>query len=1361
MADRRLERLGARDVAAAQAYWREALRGFAAPTPLPEDGAAREGGRAGVTYELGSESLNALEALARSERVTWSTIVHTAWALLLSRYSGEDDVLFGATVPADALPAGVVPVRTRIDPSAPVRDCLEALQADAVVRSASEHVPLGLILSWSDVPPGMPLFESVVAFEDDPLDAAAYPLVVTVASSGAAMSLAIAYDRSRFRAVTVERLVAHLSNLLEAIAASPDAPAGEIDMLGEIERRRLVAELTGTAVSYPRDRAAHELFEAQATTAPDAVALAYGDAELTYGELDGAANRLAHHLRDLGVTRETVVGVCLERSVEFVVSLLAVLKAGGAYVPLDPDYPHERLAFMLEDSGAAVVVTDSKTRDRLGNLDAAVVLLDQHRDAISARAGTDPGVVTTPDDLAYVIYTSGSTGRPKGVAVRHAGLTNLVTWHDDAYAVTARDRASLVAPLGFDASVWELWPYLACGAAVALPPDEVRHSPPDLCAWLERRGVTIAFVPTALVHEILGSGLDLPVSLRTVVTGGDLLRMRPRADAGFELVNHYGPTETTVAASAFRVGAGDDGPVPIGRPIANTHVYVLDPCGNLVPRGVAGELYIGGEGLARGYLNRPALTAERFVPDPFSGVPGARLYRSGDRARLAADGTLEFLGRVDHQVKIRGFRIEPGEIEAALSGHPAVKDAVVVARSDEGSDARLVAYLVAHEDAPTTTELRRHLAKSLPDYMVPGAFVTLDEVPLTPHGKLDRQALPAPEGRPDLDAAYVAPRTPTEELLAGIWSQVLGVERVGVHDDFFDLGGHSLTGTQIVSRLRATLGVEVSVVELFAKPTIALLAVEVEAQGGRDETDEGPRLTRREGENTAPLSFQQEQMWFYNKLAPGSLAYQTQSTISVEGPLDVDVFERAVTEIARRHETLRTTYREVDGHPRQVVHPPGPVTVTRVDLSSLPADERAAALDDFVRKELRTPFDISKLPLIRWSVVCLAPDRYEIVLVEHHLVHDGWSYTVLTRELTALYNAFARGEDSPLEEPPVQYQDYARWQREAIDSPGMRKKRAEWLEQLAGVTRAAELPTDYERPEVKSSVGNTIRIELPPEIPDALAAFCQEARVTPFMAMTAAFVLALHRHSGETDVTIASGFANRTFEEIDGLIGMFVNPVLLRCSIAGNPSVRAFVHHVRDVVLNAVRNQDFPFSEVVRALNPPRTASRSPLLEVMFALHDAALPEIDFAGAPGKVTERSNGSAKTDLNIIVIPGAASRVVDGNRIAMLWEYDTSLFEQATIERLIDRFTNLLGAIAATPDAPVSELDILEDAERHHLVAELNDTAVDYPKDRLVHELIEAQAKATPDAVALVAEDQELTYDELNRRANRLAHHLRAL
>ncbi|HEV2756650.1 MAG TPA: amino acid adenylation domain-containing protein, partial [Actinomycetota bacterium] len=809
----------------------------------------------------------------------------------------------------------------------------------------------------------------------------------------------------------------------------------------------------------------------------------------------------------------------------------------------------------------------------------------------------------------------------------------------------------------------------------------------------------------------------------------------------FELVNHYGPTEATVVASAGRVETTGEAPPSIGRPIANTAVYVLDPYGNPVPLGVPGELYVGGAGVARGYVNRPALTAERFVPDPFSGIAGARLYRTGDRARYLAGGDIEFLGRVDHQVKIRGFRIEPGEIEACLVGHEAVRDAVVVGRS-EGEDKRLVAYMVGN--VATTSEVRSHVAKSLPDYMVPAHFVVLDELPLTPNGKLDRAALPAPEGRPELESAYAPARTPEEEVLAAIWCEVLGLQRVGVHDDFFELGGHSLIATQVVSRVRDALSVELPLRALFESSTVAGLATLVMQAEGR----ELPPIEPAPRDSEAVLSFAQQRLWFLDQLEPGSAEYNIPHALRVRGGLDLDALGRALSDVVARHEALRTTFGAVDGEPVAVVHDAWEVALEVTELSHLDPDKAELEAQRIAEAEAMRPFDLERGPLLRARVLRLGPDDHVLLLVMHHIVSDGWSTGVFMRELSALYG----GEGARLPQLPVQYADFAAWQRRWLSGDVLQRQLDYWRERLAGLAPVLELPADHPRPPVKTARGRTHSFAVDAATMAALRALGRARNATPFMTLTAAFQALLARYSGSDDIAIGTPIAGRTRAEVEGLVGFFVNTLVLRTDLSGDPTFGELVERVRDVALGAYAHQDVPFEKLVEELHPQRSLSHTPLFQVMFALQQAGSgdgPALGDAALDAFALDTT--TAKFDLTL-------GMVEDDAGAAGVVEYNLDLFEPATIERMAGHLTNLLEAVAATPETSLSELELLSPAERHHVVVELNDTAADHPTGVLVHELFEVRVREAPDAVALVFDDGELSYGELNARANRLARHL---
>jgi amino acid adenylation domain-containing protein len=1100
-------------------------------------------------------------------------------------------------------------------------------------------------------------------------------------------------------------------------------------------------------------------FQERAATDPDHPALTQDADVVSYAELNGRANRLARWLADRGVAEGQLVAIHLARGIPQVTAVLAVLKTGAAFVPIDPANPAERVAQML--AGVELVLCGVEHTGALRGTGVEAVPVDVLD--LSGSADTNLDREIGPEQVAYVIYTSGSTGTPKGVVVSHAALANLADWISATFRIGPADRTGIVCSPGFDAAMCELWPSLVAGAAIDVPDGEVLLSPAATVSWLIRAGITVGILPTPLAEPVLREPWPDEVALRALLTGGDQLHFRPPEGLPFQLVNNYGPTENTGVSTSGPVGAHGTELPSIGKAVPGTVAEILDEDLRPVADGDVGEIYLGGAQLARGYLGRSDLTADRFVPHPFPATPGERLYRTGDLGRRGPDGDIEFLGRIDDQVKVRGSRIEPAEVTAALAGHPQVVAAHTLAHRDDGGATHLVGYVVPADPRrlPAASSLREHLRQRLPAAMVPSAFVILDALPRGTNGKVDRAALPPPDlRRSGASGPYVAPTTDTERAIAEIWREVLSLERVGVRDGFFDLGGHSLVATQIIARVRESLGVDVPIREVFRSATLGEFAATVDARRAGSPETPLPPIQPGTGAATSPLSVPQQQVWFIQGLAPGNIAYHAQATIRVIGALDLDVFARALTELTRRHESLRTTYEEGADGPVQVLHPPAPFPLTTIDLSDLPAAARDARLEEVVRAELATPFDLGQLPLTRWTAIRLAPEEYELVLVEHHLVHDGWSVSVLMRELEALYNAFVAGEPSPLPEPPVQYRDYVRWQRDLLDSDLLRRQVEYWRERLTGAAQLA-LPTDRPRPATQRFRGELLRPAVPAGLPGRLRELCRREGVSLYMTMYAAFAALLHRYTGGRDICVASGFANRRVREAEGLIGMLVNPVVLRLDVSGAAPFRDLLAQARDVVLDAAAHQECPFPLVVNALGLERDPSRNPLTQVMFSCHDSAVRNPEFAGAASTIFERGNGTAKMDLNIIVVPRAKShlghREHTDDRITVLWEYNTDLFDAQTMRTMSQAYVRLLDAAVADPDTPVGALALLDDRQTHEILVDWN-----APRRRAVprhtapvHRQVEQWARRMPSALAVADDRESVTYGALDERAEKIA------
>ncbi|HEY0172382.1 MAG TPA: amino acid adenylation domain-containing protein [Pyrinomonadaceae bacterium] len=1140
-------------------------------------------------------------------------------------------------------------------------------------------------------------------------------------------------------------------------------------MLAPGERQQLLGEWARGA-ALPGGETVHAQFEAQAARTPEAAAVVSGERVLSYGELDRRAGLVARRLRALGVRPESRVGLLLERSPEQVAAVLGVLKAGGAYVPIDPATPPERIAFVLRDAGAEVVLTQTPLAHALPAEGLHAVLLDAVDEDVADEVGFGGGGHAArelcDENAAYVIYTSGSTGRPKGVVVSHASLAGAI-FAQLAQVEAPVDGTPLQMSYAFDGSLLSIFCALTQGGVLVLT-QEGRHGDPAHLSRLvaEGRLSHLFTVPSfySLLLEQAGPGeLD---SLRAVTVGAEACppelvgrhqRVLPRA----RLYNEYGPTEATIYCAAYECGPGDAerASLPIGRPAAGARLYVLDNFLQPVPAGVPGQLYVGGRGVARGYLNRPGLTAAAFVPDPFgpSGdEPGARLYRTGDVARWLADGQLEFLGRADEQVKVRGFRVEPGEVESALRACDGVRDVAVAAREDAPGERRLVAYVVAGDGArPTTAGLREQLRARLPEYMVPGAFVFLDELPLTPTGKVNRRALPAPDsGAAASAASYVAPRTPTEELMARLWCDVLRLESVSAAADFFDLGGHSLLATQLVSRVRESFSVELPLRSIFESPTVEGLARHVEASLRAGTGAPSAPLVPVARDGDLPLSFAQQRLWFIHQLEPGGSAYNMPVAVRLGGTLHVAALERTLSEIVRRHESLRTRFALRDGSPVQLIDAPEAVRLDVQSLEDLSEVERMAEARRLAESEAGHAFDLEHGPLYRARLLRLSGEEHVLLFTMHHIVSDGWSMGVLVKEVAQLYAAFAEGRESPLEELPVQYADFAVWQRRHLSGEAQDADRQYWKQQLGGALPVLELPADRPRPPFQSFRGASRVFALDADLSARLKALAQREGVTLFMLLLAAFKTLLYRYTGQEDVIVGTPIANRNRVELEGLIGFFVNTLVLRTDLSGRPSFVELLRRARSVSLGAYAHQDMPFEQLVEHLQPERSTSRSPLFQVMFSLQNAVTDEASLRGLTLLPLEVERVTTQFDLSLDVL-----EVADG--ITAVAEYSTDLFDGPTVERMLGHFRAVLEGVVADPHASVAEVPLLTAPEREQLLAGWNEAGPPPTAGGSLHELFEARAAASGSAPAVVSGDARLTYDELNTRANRLAHHLKEL
>ncbi|MFF2900130.1 amino acid adenylation domain-containing protein [Streptomyces sp. NPDC057966] len=1344
--------------------WRRALAGIE-PLELPSDRRPSEDGPGladRIPFDVPARAADALAALARDRGVELPAVLLTVFHTLLARHAGRGDVPV-------AVPAG----GTRDTDAATV---VRGAAGDPAFTEALAHVARGMADAVGRGPVPLTVLADAVggavawfAWRTVGGDAAAFPpdahVTLEVVADGGRLSGVLGYRTDLFERATAERMAGHLVTLARSAADAPGNPLSALEMLTDPERHRILTEWNGPRSAFPDTATVHRLVEERAALHPDAVALEYGGQRLTYRETDERAEGLARYLAERGVGPGALVAVCLDHGPDLVCALLGVLKSGAAYVPLDPAYPAERLRYMVEDSAAPVVVTQSAHADLFAP-GTALLLADREWPA-GTRTGTAPVAAAGPDDVAYVIYTSGSTGRPKGVRVGHRGVVNYLHWCDRNYppAPGARIGSLLCSSAAFDLTVTALFLPLVQGLCLVVPQPAPGNSVFDAAVDIVATGVPISFLKATPSHlELLTARLEqdgVRHGIATVVAGGEDLtpalahRTLALGTGDTAIVNEYGPTEATVGNVVGRTVSVDPAAdhVPMGRAIDNTEVYVVGEHGEVQPVGVPGELLIGGVNVALGYLGRPDLTARRFVPHPFSADPGARVYRTGDLVKWLPDGRLVYLGRMDDQVKLRGHRVELGEIENALLSRPAVAAATVVVREDIPGDKRLVAYLVpAGGTAVAVAGLRAALARELPEHMLPARYVVLERLPLTPNGKVDRRALPAPEGhRPDVSAAFAAPRTPTQRTVTGIWAELLGIDDVGADDDFFELGGHSLLAVRIASRLRRDLGVDVPYRTLFDAPTPALLATAVDA------LDPGtcaaiPRADRSAG--ALPLSFAQQRLWFLDQLAPGRAEYAIPVGLRVDGEFAPDAFGAALTALTASHEILRTRFvADATGHPFQIVDAVREVAVDVHDARHLGAD----AARELLREAAGRPFDLATGPLLRAAAARVTDTEWLVLLTVHHIVSDGWSEGILARQLGELYGAAVAGRPCTMAPLGLQYADFASWQREVLDGPALAGQSAYWRERLAGV-QPLELPADHRRPAERSGRGGTVPFSVPADVAAAARRLAAGQGATLFMSLLAVFQLLMAKYSGQEDIAVGSPVAGRNRAETEDLIGFFVNTLVLRTDLSGDPAFTELLDRVKDTALGAYDHQDLPFERLVEELAPDRDLSRNPLFQTMFVLQNT--PDSHAWQLPGAAVEPfavREEEAKFDLTLILTERPDGSL-DGDLVFAL-----DLFAPDTAERLAGHFTTLLCAAVAGPERRLSELEVLTGAERSRVLADWSGTAsathMGAEAGATVHRLVEECAALHPDTTAVLSADGELTYRELNARANRLARHLR--
>jgi amino acid adenylation domain-containing protein len=1368
-------------------WWLRALRPPLPVTELPADSVRPAIYDATGRYErlsLSRQTSEAIADMARQEGATLFMAMLAGAAALLFRYGSQRDLVIGTPIVNRKLPETVPLIGCfvntlvlRLDGSADPawREFLHVVRT--VCLDAYEHQDLPFERLVEVLQPNRdlsqtPLYQVMFALNDEhePVHggqrlqselvsnsltlsrfesdhgAVAADLVIRVERRRTSTDCTFEYRTSLFESETIRRMLRHYEALLEFAIRNSNRRLSELSILSPAERRQVLVDWNRTSPSPANYRTnAAALFAEQAKREPGALAVADPQGGLTRSELDFRARCLAGALRRGSIGREAVVAVCLPRSPEMIAAFLGVLYSGAAYLPLDMAYPDERLRWILDHAHAAALITDACLADRLA-FSGPTLLVDSGE---QLKAPLDDPIFAQGEDLAYVIYTSGSTGQPKGVCVRHAGLSNLVAWHLAAYRLGPEDVTTQIASPGFDASVWEIWPALASGAALHIADEQTRLSPEALWMWLCERRVTVAFLPTPLAEATLATAMQPPSALRLLLTGGDRLRRHAPRECTFSLVNHYGPTEYSVVATAGMVATQSPhkfAKLPsIGRPIANTEAFVLDEHMQPVPPGIPGELFIGGEGLARGYVQRPDFTAERFVPHPFSAIPGARLYRTGDWVRHRPDGSLEFLDRKDSQIKIRGFRIELGEIESVLAGHPAVREAAVLPISGEAGDTLLACYVCPQTEMLDSSDVREWLAGRLPDYMLPSAWTILPKLPLNASGKVDRRALAALPVQAQISTrAEVLPRTKDEEILAKIWAELLPGETFDVHTDFFAVGGHSLLVAQLASRIRAHLEIDVPLRICFEHRTIAALASYI-STARPQRPNALPPLVRRSDSPPAALSFAQSRLWFIAQLEPDSPVYNIPFAVRLRGTLNEDALERALDQILRRHETLRTRFGEEGGIPIQAISPEAHVELTRRDLSTLPASEREAGARALAANDASLPFDIASGPLLRAQLMRLEQQDYILLFNLHHIAGDAWSIGILAREFAALYAEFASGLPSRLPDLPIQYADYAAWQRDWLRGTTLEALLASAKSELADI-EPLELLYDHPRPATPSYRAGAVPFEISDSLWTRLESIAQSENATSFMLLFAAWGLLLARYADRSELILGTDSSGRDRLETEPLIGFFVNQLAVPVRVRPNDTFRTLLARSRADLLNAYANQHLPFELLVEALAPERDLSRHPLFQCKIVFEDTA-PSLNLPSLEASLFAAGHPTIKTDLRLVV------RTHRGSLSGRI-EYALDLFDESTAAGMAERLLTLLSGAASAPYAPLASISLLSEREKQMLSAQWagRDQGLRYAT---VVEMFEEQVRRTPELPAVACEGRALSYAALNARADSFA------
>ena len=1292
-------------------YWLTKLSGELMVTAIPLDyvrpGEYSDRKRT-LDINIAPDTQRSLFKLCNNNESLVLTLLTTALKICLYKYTGIEDVVVGTAIHQRYSEVAslnkVLALRDRITATTTVKELLLQVKQTLSEAYANQKYPFERILELLNVEAPVnrePLFNVAIMLENisnvESMRELKTDVTLVFSSSPAQLTGVIEYNPALFKEATIKVFERHYAEVLKQLVANPEAEISSLDLLTEEKRSALLHAFNNTERAYPRHRTIHNVIQQQAETTPNKIALVCRDRQLTYRELNERVNQTARALRQLGIGPGARAGIFMDHSIEMVVGLLGVLKAGGAYLPLEPAYPKARLAFLIKDANVPVVLTQTTLVNYLPSSDVQVLTLDDDNELIERESTENLEAFATAEDSAYVIYTSGSTGEPKGVEIKHSSLMNYVWWARDAYLHKDELAFPLYSSLAFDLTVTSIYVPLITGNTIHIYPNDETENPLLAVLRDDRVGV-LKLTPSHL--SLIKGGEHGGRNVKRIIVGGEafatqlMQEIRDSFGEDVEVFNEYGPTEATVGCMIHQVDlARDDRAfIPIGKPIANTEIYVLDQNLNPVAVNILGELYISGEGLARGYLNKPELTAQKFVDNPF--VPGQKMYKTGDLARWLPEGTLEYAGRKDDQIKFHGYRIELNEIRSTLNRHPGIQDCALLVDKDNNQHDVMIAYYVAQREIEPS-ELRAFLLEKIIEETAPNFFVHVEQIPLTLNGKVNYKALPnLDQIRQAATHTFVASRNLTEEVLAGIWAEVLGVEQVGIEDDFFQLGGHSLVAGQIISRARKAFQVDLPLRSLFEVPTVAGLAEVIEA-ARREKLGlpSPPALVRVVRDKPLPVSFAQQRLWFSDRLQPGNIAYNVYPSFRLKGMLDVAALEQSLNEIIRRHESFRTTFTIVDGQPMQVVTPNLTLKLEVCDLQHLPEAEQSAEVKRITDAEARCPFDLAQGPLIRATLLKLEEEEHLLIVAMHHITSDGWSMGILYRELTAHYRAFSCGKTPTVPVLSLQYADYAVWQRQWLQGEVIEKQISYWKKQLANAPGLMNLKTSRPAEVMVPNYGGYQRMVLSRETSEELKALSRREGVTLFMTLLAAFKTWLSYYAERDDILVGSDIANRNRTEVEGLIGFFVNTLVLRTDLTGNPTFRELLARVREVCLGAYAHQDLPFEKVVEAVNPERHLGRNPLFQVMFGLlQEDPRRALNLPGLTIKALGIDNSTAVFDFSLYMID-------DEKGLAGAIRFNANLFDVPTVNEMTSNFEEVLNVVAAQPDIRLEEVkEIIANADR---------------------------------------------------------------